>query len=143
VDDLVAFRSFLDEYTAGEEKRVRGGVYKLALAGGGLATDTSSHVFETACLQLEIKRAVIREDEFVVLFALEPDMAVGLRVLGIVVVRNLISRERVVLIVDPDVASQYIEAAMLLLLLRFEARGNTLGRRGNYFSDRKARRVGK
>ena len=92
LDDLVALRSFLDEHTAGKEKRVGGGVYQLALAGGGLAANASGHVFETAGLQIKVELAVIREDEFVVASALEPYMAIGLGVAGFADRRKLYPR---------------------------------------------------
>ena len=104
MDYLVALWSFLDEHSAGKEKRVGGGVYQLALAGGGLAADASGHIFETAGLQLKIELAVIREDEFVVPSALEPYMAIGLGVAGFAIVGNFICIENVVLVFDPDVA---------------------------------------
>ena len=89
LDYLVALRSFLDKHAAGKEKRIRGGVYQLALACGGLAADASGYVFETAGLQIKIELAVIREDEFVVPSALEPYMAVGLGIPGFVDRRKL------------------------------------------------------
>ena len=80
VDDLVAFRSFLDEHSAGKEKWVGGGVHQLALAGGGLTANASGHVFKTAGFQIKIELAVIGEDEFVVPSALQPHMTIGLGV---------------------------------------------------------------
>src|SRR5271156_113923 len=104
LDYLVALWSFLDEHTAGKQKRIGGGVYQLLLAGGGLTANASSHVFETAGLQFEIELAVIGEDEFVVSSSLEPYMPIGLGVAGFAIVGNLIRGENVVLVLDPGVA---------------------------------------
>src|SRR5256885_1460220 len=82
LDHLVALWPFLDEYTAGKQKRVGGGVYQLLLAGRGLTTYASGYVFETAGLKFEIELAVIGKDEFVVASSLEPHMPVGLGVAG-------------------------------------------------------------
>ena len=122
---LVAFRSLFDKHATGKEKRIGGGIDQLAVDGGGRAADTTGDVFETAGFQIKIQLAAIREDEFVVSFALEPYMSVGLGVFGFVIVGNLVRCERVVLVVDPDVAGQRIYAAMLFLLPGFEAYGNT------------------
>src|SRR5271163_3682671 len=80
LEHLVTLRSFLDEHTAGKEKRVGGGVYQLLLAGRGLTANASGHVFETAGLQFKIEFAVIGEDEFVVSSSLEAYVPIGLGV---------------------------------------------------------------
>src|SRR5271165_7011150 len=104
MDYPVALWSFFEEHSTGKEKRVGGGIYELALAGGRLAADASRHIFETAGLQLKVELAVIGEDEFVVPSALEPHMAIGLGVAGFAIIGNFIRSENVVLVFDPDVA---------------------------------------
>src|SRR5882757_9798354 len=121
LDHLVALWSFLDEYTAGKQKWIGGGVYQLLFAGRGLSPNASGHVFEAAGLQFEIELAVIGKDEFVVASSLEAYMPIGFGVAGFAIVGNFIRGENVVLVLDPDVTDQGIHLAMLLLLFGFEA----------------------
>ena len=133
---LITLRSFLDEDTPGKEERVGRGVDQLLLAGGGLAADTSGHVFETAGLQFKVELAVIRQDELVVSPTLQPYVTVSLGIAGVPIVGNFVCGKNVVLIFDFDVTNERIDLPMFLLLPGFEAHGDARVRRGNYFSNR-------
>ena len=136
LDDLVALWSFFEQQLAGKKKRIRGGVNQLALARGGLAADASRYVFETAGLQIKVELAMIRKDEFVVPFPLEPHMAIRFGVAGQPIEGNFVRGENVVLVVDPDFAGQGKDISMLLLLVGSNDYGNTRGRCLNHFSNR-------
>ncbi len=116
INDLELARALLNDHASREDKGINAGVYDLPASGIHLHADSSDHIVEAGRIHVDVDRAMVSLDHFVVRTTLHLEMAGRLDVAGILVVVHLVGAQNIVAIMHRNFAGEGVGVSVDLLL---------------------------